>query len=148
MDLYSKTILNLNSKPPNYGAREDAQHEVKAYNAYCGDKYKLHLDYEACAEEISFTGYGCAVSKASTAILTECMKERSWQEIHDICVVVLDFLRGSNVDNEGLGDKVAEIDARLESFAVVRKYPGRYECAALCWEEMLQYSLKQIDSKD
>ena len=143
MDLYNRTILDLNSNPPNFSARENAQHEVKAYNSYCGDKFKLLLDYPAKAEAISFTGHGCAISKASAAILTECVPGKSWQEIHDLCVAVLDYLRSGDSDVTGIDQKIADIDARLESFSVVNKYPGRYDCAALCWEEMRKYSIKQ-----
>ena len=143
MDLYNRTILDLNSNPPNFSARDDAQHEVKAYNSYCGDKFKLLLDYPTRAEAISFTGHGCAVSKASAAILTECVLGKSWQEIHDICVTVLEYLKSGVSDITGIDQKIADIDARLESFSVVSKYPGRYDCAALCWEEMRKYSINE-----
>ncbi len=138
MDLYNKVILDLNKNPPNYAEREAAQHEIKAFNSYCGDKFKVGFDFDVLAKDVSFAGYGCAVSKASAAILTECTSGKSWQEINDICVKVLDFLKGGKLG-------IAEIDPRIESFAVVRNYPGRYECAALCWEEMRKYSSSQID---
>ena len=148
MDLYSKIILDLNNNPPNFKVRDDAQHEVKAYNTFCGDKYRLHLDYEDSAEAISFSGHGCAVSKASTAILTECISGKSWREIHELCVTVLDFLDRGVEHELGADCDIADIDARLESFAVVRKYPGRHDCAALGWEELRKYSSLQTDCKD
>jgi len=148
MDLYNKIILDLNNNPPNFAQRVDAQHEVKAYNSYCGDKYKVHLDFVNQAEAISFSGYGCAVSKASTAILTECVRGKSWQEIHDICVSVLDFLSRSDTDIQGTASEITDIDVRLESFAVVHKYPGRYDCAALSWEEMRKYARKELGQTD
>jgi nitrogen fixation protein NifU and related proteins len=138
MDLYSKVILELSKYPPNYSEREDAKHEIKAFNSYCGDKFKVQLDYDVQAKAVSFMGYGCAVSKASAAILTECAKEKTWRELHDICVKVLDFLNGEEAD-------IADVDERLDSFSVVRNYPGRYECAALCWEEMRKYSSIQMN---
>ncbi len=148
MDLYDKTILDLNSNPPNFVDREDAQHVVKAYNAYCGDKFKVNLDFDKRAGEISFMGYGCAVSKASTAVMTECLREKSWVQIVDICVTVLDFLNGGGDGANSTNHAIKHIDIRLESFAVVHKYPGRYDCAALCWEEMRKYALKQQDCAD
>ena len=148
MDLYNKTILDLNSNPPNYVVREDAQHEVKAYNTFCGDKYILHLDYENGVYAISFAGYGCAVSKASAAILTECVQGKTWQEVHEICETVIDYLSSGNEDSTEIDHAITDIDARLESFAIVRKYPGRYDCAALCWEELRKYCLLQIECKD
>ncbi len=148
MDLYNKTILDLNSNPPNYVVHEDAQHVVKAYNTFCGDKYKLQLEYDKMVDAISFAGYGCAVSKASAAILTECVQGKTWQEVHDICVTVLDYLSSGSEGSTGIDLKIADIDARLESFAIVRNYPGRYDCAALCWEELRKYCLLQIECKD
>lgn len=142
MDLYSKVILELSKYPPNYAEREDARHEIKAFNSYCGDKFKVQLDYDVLVKVVSFTGYGCAVSKASAAILTECAKGKSWQEMHDICVKVLDFLNGGEIN-------IADVDERLDSFSVVRNYPGRFECAALCWQEMRKYSSLQMkDGED
>jgi nitrogen fixation NifU-like protein len=139
MDLYSDIILELNKNPPNYRVSVAATHELKAYNSYCGDKYKLHLDYADGANDVSFEGHGCAVSKASAAILTQCVEGKSWNEIRDMCQAVLEFLKGDR-------SNVADIDDRLEAFAVVRKYPGRYNCAALCWEEMQKYCLLQISN--
>jgi nitrogen fixation protein NifU and related proteins len=148
MDLYNKIILELNRDPPNYTVREDAKHEVRAYNSYCGDKFKIHFDFKDWADKIAFQGHGCAVSKASTAILTECIQGKRWREIHDICVTVLDYLSKGDVPSSGSERNITDIDERLESFAVVRDYPGRYECAALCWEEMRKYCLKELDHTD
>lgn len=144
MDLYDKTILELNRNPRNYSAREAAEHVVKAYNTFCGDKYKVHLDFADRAEAVSFMGYGCAVSKASTSIMTDCIDGKAWQEIHDSCVFVLDFLKGENEVTIGSNRAIADIDVRLQSFDIVHKYPGRLDCAALCWEEMRKYAILQL----
>jgi len=138
MDLYDKIILDLNRNPPNFMVRDNVEHEVEAYNSYCGDKFKLQMDVKRHVETVTFQGFGCAVSKASTAILTECAQGRSWQEIHDICVLVLKFLNGRE-------ENIVLIDKRLSSFAIVHKIPGRYDCAALCWEEMRKYCSSQIE---
>ena len=137
-DLYDKIILDLNRNTPNFIVRDKVEHEVAVYNSYCGDKFLLQMDVKGHVETVTFHGFGCAVSKASTAILTECAQGKSWQEIRDSCVVVLNFLNGG-VEN------IALIDERLNSFAIVHKIPGRYDCAAMCWEEMRKYTSTQIE---
>ena len=132
MDLYSPVIRELNAAPANYGELEAPDHEVKAINNFCGDKFIVRIKYDNKVEEVVFNGYGCAVSKASADILSDNIKELNWNEIADLCRSVLDFLEGKA--------PLGSLDERLESFSVVRKYPGRFECAALAWKEMYDHA--------
>jgi nitrogen fixation NifU-like protein len=133
MDLYSPVILELNSSAPNFGKDEGALHRVKAYNTYCGDKFVIAFNKDNTVEDVSFHGYGCAVSKASAGLMTEVITGKTLPEVAEICRQVIAFLKGEN-------DNALELDERLQAFGVVKKYPGRYDCAALCWGEMLKYS--------
>jgi len=135
MDLYSPVIKQLNTSPANYGAMEEADHEVRAINNFCGDKFVVRVNYEGRVTDVRFNGYGCAVSKASADILSDNVKNRSWEEISEICKSVLGYLDGKQ--------GIELPDPRLESFSVVSKYPGRRDCAALAWSEMLTYAEAQ-----
>ena len=136
MDLYSPTILELNSDAPNFGKNEDAGHHVKAYNTFCGDKFTIAFDVNGTIRDILFHGYGCAVSKSSAALLTEVLTGKTPQEAISASEEVIAFLKEEQ-------KSIDHIDPRLEAFAVVGKYPGRYDCAALSWTEMAKY-LKSI----
>ncbi len=132
MDLYSPVIKQLNASPANFGELESPDHEVKAINNFCGDKFIVRINYDGSVSEVSFNGYGCAVSKASADILSDSIKGLNWDEISDLCKSVLNFLDGKS--------PLGELDSRLEGFSVVSKYPGRYECAALAWKEMYRHA--------
>lgn len=140
MDLYSAEIKRLNATPPNFALSDEADHVVKAYNTFCGDKFRIFISENDRIEEVLFHGYGCAVSKASSAIATEYLKGKSWSEVVDDCKQVVDFLSGE--DRE-----IDAIDPRLKDFAVVRKYPGRFECAALVWREVGKYAQQILASR-
>lgn len=132
MDLYSPVIKQLNASPANFGELEGADHEVRAINNFCGDKFIVRISYEGKVTDVFFNGYGCAVSKASADILSDNIKGLDWNEITQLCKSVLDFLDGKS--------RLGDLDKRLESFSVVSKYPGRYECAALAWKEMYEHA--------
>lgn len=132
MDLYSPVILELNSSARNYGKSEGALHQVKAYNTFCGDKFLISFNGDGTIQDISFHGYGCAVSKASAALMTEVINGKPLSEVAQMCTDVIRYLKGES-------DVALSLDDRLEAFGVVKKYPGRYDCAALCWNEMLKY---------
>jgi nitrogen fixation NifU-like protein len=132
MDLYSPIIKQLNASPANYGEMESPDHDIRAINQFCGDKFIVHLNYNGKVTDVSFDGYGCAVSKASADILADNIRGLGWVEIRSLCEHVIKFLDGHL--------PLEDLDPRLESFSVVSKYPGRYECAALVWKEMLAYA--------
>ena len=141
MDLYSPTILQLSKSAPRYGQKEDADHEVRAYNTFCGDKFKVRLDANGVVEDAMFEGYGCSVSKASCAILTESIIGKNWTEVRSMCDAVIDYLEGNS-------DSIDAVDPRLTDFAVVRKYPGRFDCAALAWQEMRKFVEEFMSQSD
>ena len=138
MDLYSPTIKELSKNPPNFGENGNADHIVKAYNSYCGDKFRVQLVGGETLSEVMFDGHGCAVSKASCAILTEIVGGKSWEQVGQMCDRVVSYL-----SNEG--ESIDGLDARLKDFVVVRKYPGRLDCAILAWRELGAYARQMIE---
>ena len=132
MDLYSPVILELNRNPKTFEKVEDADYVVKAYNSYCGDKFTIYFDVDKRVTRVKFHGYGCAVSKASAALMTEVLEGATRKEVLTICGKAIQYLKGETQADQ-------DIDERLSAFSVVGKYPGRYECAALCWTEMEKF---------
>ncbi len=106
MDLYSPVILELNSSATNYVKDSDASHQVKAYNTFCGDKFVISFNQDGTLEDVTFHGYGCAVSKASTALMTEIIGGKALHEVTQICRKVLAYLEGEN--DEALAKKKRE----------------------------------------
>ena len=124
--LYKTVILKNNSEPFHFIKREEASCVVEAYNQICGDRFKLFFELEnGKISQLSFYGFGCAISKASTSVLVQKLDGKNLDEARG----VLDsFFKVINEGNEGNEDFLA--------FAAAREFPGRMKCATLSWEEM------------
>lgn len=76
-DLYRENILDHYNNPRNYGVIEDADISHEEDNPLCGDKIRIDLKLkDGKIDQISFSGEGCAISKASASILTEMVKDQ------------------------------------------------------------------------
>ncbi len=130
-ELYHPDILAYARNPARWRKEHDAQYIIKAYNPVCGDKFEIRLDLDGIITDTSFFGYGCVVSKASTAILTEMLVGLSIEEAR----------RNIETHIEDLNSQLPIIENRLEPFRVAGKYPGRMQCVLLSWEALLRYEL-------
>ena len=78
-DFYRENILDHYKSPRNYGELEHPDAHAEGMNPLCGDEtaiaVKFGLDGETI-EDIRFLGRGCAISVASTSMLTELVKGR------------------------------------------------------------------------
>ncbi|MGA3021650.1 MAG: iron-sulfur cluster assembly scaffold protein [Thermoplasmata archaeon] len=73
-DMYQEVILQHYRTPKNFGPLPDATREGEESNPLCGDHITLRLKVDAASQKISeirFEGDGCAISVASTSMLTE-----------------------------------------------------------------------------
>jgi nitrogen fixation NifU-like protein len=74
-DLYRDYILEHYRRPHNFGVLENATTTQEGANPLCGDRITLQL--RVVGDEIAgvgFTGRGCAISQASTSLLTDEIK--------------------------------------------------------------------------
>jgi len=137
--LYPDIIKNLNKEPLNYFKNENSQIHLEAYNPLCGDHYHLYIDIDLEDDRIktfSFFGYGCAISKASSSILTKRMvgltpKEgiTLYQNFYNCAV-----LGGDSMDQEFI------------PFQIASNFPGREECAILSWKSLYNYFREETES--
>lgn len=131
--LYQTHISTKSKDEKLLGQLDEFTHELEAYNPMCGDKFTLQLKLIAgVVEDARFEGYGCTISKASTAVLTETIIGKPITEIKPL---LKDFLE--LIDEEG-GRVPEEItkDDQILAFAAARDFPERKTCAALSWEEL------------
>ena len=76
-ELYQQVILDHNRKPRNFREIKEATHSCHGVNPLCGDDITVYLDVdnrEGLLKDISFQGSGCAISKASTSLMTTFLK--------------------------------------------------------------------------
>ncbi len=131
--LYQQHILSKSKDQTHVGQIKEATHILEAYNPMCGDKYTLYLKLsEGVIHEASFEGFGCAISKASTAVLTELAIGKSIEVIKSL---VDDFLDLIDVDAGRNPEEITQ-DNQLLAFAAAREFPERKTCASLSWEEL------------
>ena len=74
-ELYREVILDHNRKPRNFGELPGANHVIEAVNPLCGDKLTLYVNVaDGRVADIRFKGTGCAISVASSSLMTERVK--------------------------------------------------------------------------
>ncbi len=73
-DMYQEVILQHYRSPRNFGPLEGADRVGEESNPLCGDHITLRLKVDPTSQkiqEVRFQGDGCAISVASTSMLTE-----------------------------------------------------------------------------
>src|ERR1700686_4340654 len=79
-DMYQEIILQHYRTPQNFGMLEGAELSGEESNPLCGDhiRIQLKLDHSRSqVEDVKFSGDGCAISVASTSLLTVKLKGSS-----------------------------------------------------------------------
>ena len=128
-ELYREVILDHNRRPRNFGALPDANHVIEAVNPLCGDKLTLYVKVgDGRVEDISFKGTGCAISVASSSLMTERVKGQTV----DASLALFDKVHGLFT---GADDAPADLD-KLAALSGVREYPTRVKCASLAWHAL------------
>ena len=129
-ELYQEIILDHGSTPRNFGECEPFNKSANGHNPLCGDKVHLTLlvDDQDIIKDIKFTGVGCAISIASTSLMTQSLKGKSTEYANNL------FNDFSNLIT-GKFDELNIIDEEdsLYSLKGVGAFPMRVKCATLSW---------------
>ena len=73
--LYQEHILDHYKHPHNKRQMEDADSVQKGENASCGDDLVLYLKWNGdILQDVSFEGFGCAISQSGASMLTDKIK--------------------------------------------------------------------------
>jgi nitrogen fixation protein NifU and related proteins len=124
-DLYQQVILDHCKQPRNFHELPAATCSAQGRNPICGDQLKLFLAFDGKKiSDISFTGSGCCISKASASLLTEFAKGKTKSDVEKMFGQVHEMVTTGKVN----GDV-----GKLTVFAGVHKYPARVKCAILAW---------------
>jgi nitrogen fixation NifU-like protein len=134
--LYQDIILEHGKSPRNFGKSEKYTHEAKGYNPLCGDKVQifLNLNKDKKVEDLTFEGSGCAISMASTSIMTELVKGKSLEIAKKIVLDFLDMIKNTQqIKSEELDE---DQKIKIMSLSGVKQYPMRVKCATLAWHTL------------
>jgi nitrogen fixation NifU-like protein len=130
-ELYQQVILDHNKNPRNFHEMADATRRVDGYNPLCGDHYTIFVRVDGDKiEEVSFTGNGCAISKASASVMSSTIKGKSKDEAESLFDTFHRLVTG---DASGLS--AADL-GRLAAFSGVSEFPARVKCATLAWHTL------------
>lgn len=130
-ELYQELILDHSKSPRNFHAMKGAHRKAEGYNPLCGDRITVYLQLDGgVIKDISFEGSGCAISKASSSMMTASLKGRTVAEARDFFENFHNMLtgRGKSVDKEKLG--------KLVVFQGISEFPVRVKCATLAWHTL------------
>jgi nitrogen fixation NifU-like protein len=128
-ELYQQVIIEHNKKPRNYGDLDGCTHQAHGLNPLCGDDIVLKLQVEdGLVKDIRFQGHGCAISKASSSLMTVNIKGKSVAEALALVEQFRAMIRGTL-------DTATEPNllGRLSLFQGVKDLPSRVKCAVLPW---------------
>ena len=135
-ELYQDIILEHGKSPRNFGKCEKYTHEAKGHNPLCGDLVHVYLklNNEKNVDNVTFEGTGCAISIASTSIMTELVKGKSIEVAKKI---VMDFLNMiKNTQEIKSNDLDEDQKIKIMSLSGVKQYPMRVKCATLAWHTL------------
>jgi nitrogen fixation protein NifU and related proteins len=82
--LYQENILEHFHHPRNKGKMEVFDIKYKGENPSCGDDITLYIKWDEAHEQIadiSFSGFGCAISQSGASMLTDKVKGMSGKDI-------------------------------------------------------------------
>ena len=128
-ELYQQVIIEHNKKPRNYGDLEPCTHHAHGLNPLCGDDIVLKVVVaDGIVQDIRFQGQGCAISKASSSLMTVNVKGKPLAEAELMVAQFREMIRGT-LDTA----KDPNILGRLSLFQGVKDLPSRVKCAVLPW---------------
>ncbi|MBI2126174.1 MAG: SUF system NifU family Fe-S cluster assembly protein [Thaumarchaeota archaeon] len=80
--MYAENILDHYKSPRNYGKLKNPTVTYKDSNPLCGDEVVIQVELtDNKIADIAFSGRGCAISQASTSMLTEAVKGKNIDEL-------------------------------------------------------------------
>lgn len=141
--LYTDLILEYNRDQTNKRKIENSTVHEHGHNPSCGDDIDIEVKIEnGVVKDLAYTGSGCAISQASTAMMAELLQGQTVEEALRLCRLFLDMIRGKVTDESALEELEAAITLKD-----ISKMPVRVKCATLGWhtlEMALEKTEKQL----
>jgi nitrogen fixation NifU-like protein len=131
-DLYQDIILDHGQKPRNFRPQEHASHTAQGHNPLCGDRVTVYLTVEGDRiVDASFVGRGCAISTASSSLMTEVLKGKTLDEAKQLFQSFHASVTGH--EPPAVDEALEEDLDRLTPLTGVKGFPARVKCATLAW---------------
>ncbi len=120
-------IMDHYKNPRNFEDVQDPKYRtIHMDSASCIDDIYIHVLVEdGKIKDCKWHGNGCAISMASTSILTEMVVGKSVSEALDLIADFNKMLMGENCEKDELGEAIC--------FLNVNRQPSRITCANIGW---------------
>ena len=133
-DLYREVLLDYFRDGAHKGRLDPADFHSHGINPVCGDEIEITIKTDnGTLREIKFTGHGCVISQASSAMMAEALEGRTPAQAQTL----VDAFKDMMLHKKDVGSLPEELDA-LKALEGVRKFPMRVKCATLAWNTVQQ----------
>lgn len=134
-------IVDNYKNPRNFEEVKDSNYiTIHMDSASCIDDIYIYVLFEDhVVKDCKWSGSGCAISTASSSIMTEMIKGKSEEEAMKMMDEFNKMLADEHYDEELLGE--------ANCFANVSRQPSRITCANISWRG-LKKAIDQKESKD
>ncbi len=120
-------IMDHYSKPRNHVLTDDPSYKrINMNSSTCIDNIDVEAKIENnTIEDVRFDGEACAISTASTSIMTELLKGKTIEESQEIIQNYMNMINGDPYDESLIQEAVA--------FKNTYKQANRIKCATIGW---------------
>ena len=134
-DLYREVLLDYFRDAAHKGKIEGADFHSHGINPVCGDEIEITIKTGdgGRLELIRFSGHGCVISQASSAMMAEALEGRTPQRAREL----VESFKAMMLQQKPLESLPEELDA-LKALEGVRRFPMRVKCATLAWNTISQ----------
>lgn len=131
--LYTDLLLQESNNKANRRDLNDPTFKELGHNPSCGDEITLQVEMDGnIIKDASYTGEGCAISRASASMMVDLIKGKDIIEAKELTEKFIGMIKKEvEVDDDlidSLGDAVV-----LEN---VSNMPARVKCAVLAWHTL------------
>ena len=113
-DFYRDYILDHYRNPRNFGEIENPDAQAEDLNPLCGDQIRIQLKLDdGVIRDLKFSGKGCAISQASTSMLTEAVKGMKLEDVPKLSKDVV-------LDNVGIGISPTRLKCAMLGLRVLK----------------------------
>lgn len=131
-EIYTEIITEHSTSTRNRCHLEHASVSLAGKNPSCGDEIELELLIEhGRITDASFTGFGCAISQASTSMMIDLIKGKSLSEAKSLAELFTAMIQRKITNEQDLEP--------LEEAAALKRIsnlPARVKCAAMPWHTL------------
>lgn len=123
-------IMDHYENPRNHGIKDDPAYIKTNMNSEtCIDNINVEAKFNGdVIDDVRFDGEACAISTASTSIMTELVKGKTTEEARDLMKNYMNMIFEKDYDEDKLEEAIA--------FKNTHKQANRIKCATIGWNAL------------